>query len=36
VNLREVQNLYETQLEVHPTKRDFLSKISEAFCDGLD
>ncbi|CAK95203.1 unnamed protein product (macronuclear) [Paramecium tetraurelia] len=33
---REVQNLYETQLEVHPSKRDFLSRIQEAFCDGLD
>ncbi|CAD8108771.1 unnamed protein product [Paramecium sonneborni] len=33
---REVQNLYETQLEVYPSKRDFLSRIQEAFCDGLD
>ena len=33
---REVKNLYETQLELFPSKREFLNKIQEAFCDGLD
>lgn len=33
---REVKNLYETHLELFPSKREFLNKIQEAFCDGLD